>query len=211
MWDTSDLEEYLTTCVQACRLLQPVDFCIELIWMQIYFTISKEMKLSDLNKKYRNRSPILICIGSRWDPWLCVIPRSKHTRLQLPLTLMVGLCVLDLRDVDWTACCLGSWVLKADRHYALMSMWKPRGSFCYVREQISLIDVYKMVRREVDKSWMRRERERARVLEWNGVHSWVTRLFQWCSKRKINLLTTALWKRYNRRGLWWKPPCTILR
>lgn len=46
-------------------------------------------------------------------------------------------------------------------------------------EQISLIDGYKMLRTEL-------EVQRARALEWNGVHSWVTSLFQWCSKRRIN-------------------------
>lgn len=47
------------------------------------------------------------------------------------------------------------------------------------REQIILIDGYKMLRMEL-------QARQARPLEWNGVHSWVTSLFQWCSKRQIN-------------------------
>lgn len=33
---------------------------------------------------------------------------------------------------------------------------------------------------------MELEVQQARALEWNGVHSWVTSVFQWCSKRRIN-------------------------
>jgi len=55
------------------------------------------------------------------------------------------------------------------------------------REQISLIDGYKMLRMEL-------EAQQANALEWNGVHSWVTSLFQWCSKRRINP-PNSLWKK----------------
>lgn len=55
------------------------------------------------------------------------------------------------------------------------------------REQIILIDGYKMLRMEL-------RAQRGWALEWNGVHSWVTSLFQWCSKRRINP-PNSLWKK----------------
>lgn len=61
----------------------------------------------------------------------------------------------------------------------------------FAREQIILIDGYKMLRIEL-------EAQRAWALEWNGVHSWITSLFQWCSKRQINP-PNSLWKKYNLR------------
>lgn len=66
-----------------------------------------------------------------------------------------------------------------------MPRWTVRGQTCHSLlsvcewEQISLIDGYKMLRMEL-------EAQQSRALEWNGVHSWVTSLFQWCSKRRIN-------------------------
>lgn len=66
------------------------------------------------------------------------------------------------------------------------------------REQIILIDGYKMLRMEL-------EAQPAWMLEWNGVHSWVTSLFQWCSKRRINP-PHSLWKKKKSTtsGLWWR-------
>lgn len=58
------------------------------------------------------------------------------------------------------------------------------------REQIILIDGYKMLRMEL-------RAQRGWALEWNGVHSWVTSLFQWCSKRRINPPNSLWKKKYN--------------
>lgn len=41
---------------------------------------------------------------------------------------------------------------------------------------------------------MELEAQQAGALEWNGVHSWVTSLFQRCSKRRINP-PNSLWKK----------------
>lgn len=46
---------------------------------------------------------------------------------------------------------------------------------------------------------MELEAQQARALEWNGVHSWVTSLFQWCSKRRINPPNSRWKKKYNLR------------
>lgn len=84
---------------------------------------------------------------------------------------------------------LSGWGAHSEgRHcHALMSMRKAK-SLLRLRESepISLIDGYKMLRMEL-------ETQQARALEWNGVHSWVTSLFQWCSKRRINP-PNSLWK-----------------
>ena len=79
------------------------------------------------------------------------------------LILILG-PLLDQADVAWTTQRWGCMV-RGQTCHSLLSMRKAKALLrLREREQISLIDGYKMLRMEL-------EAQQARALEWNGVHS----------------------------------------